>query len=132
MGFVPMVSILLFGLLLTCCSTLCFCCAGGIKGAYDDLTELAMDAQNAGSSAAGGGYHEPLLAQQQSRTQVPALNQSNGDQSGQEQCAAEEGANSAGDEYVRLGERDDHNADAETTPLVTDSTPVDAEPYTQP
>jgi len=127
MGFVPMMSILLFGLLLTCCSTLCFCCAGGIKGAYDDLTELAMDAQN-GGSAGSGGYHEPLLAQQQSRTQVPALNQSNDDQSGQEQRAAEEGANAAGDEYVCLGEPDDHHTDAETTPLVTESTPVAAEP----
>lgn len=126
MGFVPMVSILVFGLLLACCSTLCFCCAGGIKGAYDDLTELAMDAQNGDS--AGGGYDAPLLAQQQSRTQVPALNQSNEDQSGQEQCAAEEGANSAGDEYVSLGETDDHNADAETTPLVAESTPVVSEP----
>ena len=42
MGFGPMLAILFLSTICFCCSTLGFCVAGGVKGAYDDLVEAAM------------------------------------------------------------------------------------------
>ena len=41
MGFMPILVVFLLGSICFCCSTLGFCVAGGVKGAYDDLVEAA-------------------------------------------------------------------------------------------
>jgi len=37
----PLVAILVFSSILACCATMCYCCACGLKGAYDDLAYIA-------------------------------------------------------------------------------------------
>lgn len=41
MGFLPMMLVILVGSCLFCCLSSCFCVASGVKGAYDDLADLA-------------------------------------------------------------------------------------------
>lgn len=44
MGFMPIFVILVLGGICFCCSTLGYCVAGGVKGAYDDLADIASQA----------------------------------------------------------------------------------------
>jgi hypothetical protein len=44
MGVVPMVMLGLVGFVFLCCTTTCWCCACGAKGAYDELCAMAYSA----------------------------------------------------------------------------------------
>ena len=57
-GPLPLLVLLVLSSVLLCCASTCFCVAGGVKGAYDDLAGITAD-------RSGGGMEEPLLQQQQ-------------------------------------------------------------------
>lgn len=59
MGFLPIVLILFLGGICFCCSTLGYCVAGGVKGAYDDLADIA--------SQQGGGHVGPVVTIRQTQ-----------------------------------------------------------------
>ena len=46
MGILPILVIAILGGICFCCSTLGYCVAGGVKGAYDDLAHLAAQSAN--------------------------------------------------------------------------------------
>jgi hypothetical protein len=78
MGVLPILAILFIGGICFCCSTLGYCVAGGVKGAYDDLAHIA----------AQPGHNMPVVTVTQTQ---PTQNQTHDEE------AAEENAN--GDEH---------------------------------
>jgi len=62
-GILPLVVILSVAGCSLCCTTMCCCVMGGVKGAYDDLTDLATSPQEE-------ELQEPLLVQPQERQQT--------------------------------------------------------------
>jgi hypothetical protein len=58
-GPLPLLVLLVLSAVLLCCASTCFCVAGGVKGAYDDLAGITAD--RAADADGGGGMEEPLL-----------------------------------------------------------------------
>lgn len=66
-GPLPFLVLITVTALLFCCASTCFCVAGGVKGAYDDLAGITAD-------RATTVYREPLLQQQPRMLQQPRQN----------------------------------------------------------
>jgi hypothetical protein len=62
-GTIPLVIIVTVACLSLCCATTCFCVAGGVKGAYDDLSELTRSA-NAETRPSANAGTQPLVQEE--------------------------------------------------------------------
>jgi hypothetical protein len=77
-GPFPLLVLMIVSAVLLCCASTCFCVAGGVKGAYDDLAGIAEDRADAvdvddddddDDDDDNDAVNEPLLQQQQQQQQ---------------------------------------------------------------